>query len=380
MRNLTIAVLLLLLAVPAAAQVPATPSVWDKLKAKRESLGVIHQEFELTERTTTEKDSQESVRLITLDMSEGLWLEKHISGVGTVLTLYDGRDILIFEDAGAEFTRSKVDKKATPLPLPYISGVDLSKLKQTEERPCDIGAAGTVCVVLEGPFNRTSGGPVELLQGTAQFHFDAGNGLLVYYRKVRQMRSGKTSYTSEATLRLKSARVGASDGVKLFELPSPGMREVRKLTEWDTGKIKKELTGKPAPELTVKDLDRKQISLTAYRGKVVLLDFWATWCPPCRADGPALNTLQKKYGNDLAIVGISVDEGRSVVEKYLKDRPHSFPIVLTTENEMPRPYQVRFFPTYIVVGRDGVVVAVASDEQGMGKFQGMLKKAGLKTD
>jgi len=379
MRNLSLLATLLLLAVPGAAQTAAS-SRWDQLKVKRQSLGVVHQEFEYIHRSTTEKDSQESVKSVAVDFADTRWLERQSSGSGTDLTLFDGLDLLTFEEGGAEFVRTKVDKKTVPDPLPYSLGVELSKLKQIEERPCDIPGAGPVCITLEGPLKAPSGGSAEMVKGVAQFLLDAQNGLLLYSRKVRLMRRDNISYTSDAILRLKSAHIGNLGAESPFALPSSDMREVKKLTEWDTAKIKKELTGKPAPELTVKDLTRKEISLAAYKGKVVLLDFWTTWCPPCRADGPVLNTLQKKYVDDLAVIGISVSEQRDVVEAYLKGHPHTFPIALTTENDMPRPYQVGLFPTYILIGQDGTVVTAVSDEQGLGKFEGLLKKTGLKKD
>jgi thiol-disulfide isomerase/thioredoxin len=107
------------------------------------------------------------------------------------------------------------------------------------------------------------------------------------------------------------------------------------------------------------------VSLAAASGKTVLLDFWTTWCPPCRADAPALDKLYEKYGErDLMIVGISVSEERAIVEKFLTEHPHNFPVALTTENEMPRPYQIGLFPTYIVINPDGTLASAVEGEKG----------------
>jgi hypothetical protein len=80
------------------------------------------------------------------------------------------------------------------------------------------------------------------------------------------------------------------------------------------------------------------------------------------------------------IVGISVGEERAIVEKYLKEHPHSFPIVLTAENEMARPYQVGILPTYIVINRDGTIAAAVEGDQGFASLWKLLKKAGLETE
>jgi len=159
------------------------------------------------------------------------------------------------------------------------------------------------------------------------------------------------------------------------------MHEVNKLSSWNAAKIKNELGSKPAPELAVTDMAGKPVTLAAFKGKTVLLDFWTTWCPPCRADAPALEKLYRKYSpQDLVILGISVSEDRAIVEKFLKEHPYSFPVVLTTENEMPRPYQVGALPTYIVIGRDGTVTSAVEGDQGFADLRKLLKKAGLEVE
>jgi thiol-disulfide isomerase/thioredoxin len=134
---------------------------------------------------------------------------------------------------------------------------------------------------------------------------------------------------------------------------------------------------------TMRTLDNvsKQIALSAYKGKIVLLDFWTTWCPPCRADAPALDKLYSSYGGkNLMIVSVSVSEERKVVEKFLQEHPHRYPVVLTSENQMPKAYQIGAFPTYIVIGTDGNLVTATEGEKGFSSLRKMLRKAGLETE
>jgi len=79
-------------------------------------------------------------------------------------------------------------------------------------------------------------------------------------------------------------------------------------------------------------------------------------------------------------VGLSVNEDRAIVEKFLKGQPHGFPVVLTSENDLPRPYQIGVFPTYIVIDREGNVSAAVEGEKGFGDLRRLLKKAGLEVD
>jgi thiol-disulfide isomerase/thioredoxin len=156
------------------------------------------------------------------------------------------------------------------------------------------------------------------------------------------------------------------------------MKEVKELSHCNAAAIKKQLAGKTAPDLVLKDLHGQSITLSALKGKTVLLDFWATWCGPCRADGPALEKLYRKYSDrDLVIIGISVDEDRPAVEKFLAEHPHTYPIVLTSENDMPKPYQVGLFPTYIIIDKDGALATATEGEQGFGDLRSLLHKAGL---
>ena len=69
-----------------------------------------------------------------------------------------------------------------------------------------------------------------------------------------------------------------------------------------------------------------------------------------------------------------------MVEKYLAAHPKPFPVVLTTENELPRPYQIRVFPTYVIVGQDGTFEAAVEGDRGFGDLKGLLKKSGLDVD
>jgi thiol-disulfide isomerase/thioredoxin len=219
-----------------------------------------------------------------------------------------------------------------------------------------------------------------MLQGSQRILLDLETGMLLALRAVQNIENPNGSYQSDVSYTLKSMICGAPVDAGLFSLPS-GLREVKELSPWNASRIKKRLAGKPAPDLAVTDIQGNPTTLSAFKGKTVLLDFWTTWCAPCRADGPALDKLYRKYGaRDLAILGISVSEDRAIVEKFLKEHPHDYPVVLTTENEMPRPYQVGAFPTYIVIDGEGVVVSAVEGNQGLADLRQLLKKAGMELE
>jgi thiol-disulfide isomerase/thioredoxin len=133
--------------------------------------------------------------------------------------------------------------------------------------------------------------------------------------------------------------------------------------------LKADSTDKPKggelePELTLKDLDDKNVSLSEYKGKVVLVNFWATWCEPCRGEIPELIELQHKYGpKGFVLLGIALDEeGKSVVAPFVaKERfdvggqklPMDYKILIGNDEAADKFGGLFGYPTSILISRDG---------------------------
>ena len=124
---------------------------------------------------------------------------------------------------------------------------------------------------------------------------------------------------------------------------------------------------KPAPEVTLKDLDGKDLSLAQYKGKVVLVNFWATWCEPCQVEIPWLIEMQQKYSaKGFTILGIAMDEeGASVVTPWVqKERfdvngtksQMNYPIVIGNEAAADKFGGLLGYPTSVLISRDGKII------------------------
>lgn len=114
--------------------------------------------------------------------------------------------------------------------------------------------------------------------------------------------------------------------------------------------------GKPAPEFKGKDIDGNVVSLADYRGKVVLLDFWASWCGPCRKEFPFLinfyNTHKKE---DFIVLAVNIDTKSENMFQFLSQiyGAHVFPIILDSEQKIPPLYQLESMPTSIFIDKKG---------------------------
>lgn len=118
----------------------------------------------------------------------------------------------------------------------------------------------------------------------------------------------------------------------------------------------KDLTPKAAPELRLSTLEGRAMDLQQLRGKVVLVNFWASWCPPCRKEMPSMNRLNQVLKDQaFAILGVNAGENAEIVRGFLKQTPVNFPILMDEKGTSLKPWQAFVFPTSYVVDKQGRV-------------------------
>lgn len=115
--------------------------------------------------------------------------------------------------------------------------------------------------------------------------------------------------------------------------------------------------GEIAPDFTLKDLKGIEVNLKEFKGKVVLLNFWATWCPPCRKEIPSMVELYKRYKDKgLEIIGVNLDKlGKTEVEKFSLEYKINFPVLLNPSGDAATRYGVVVLPTTIFLDRYGKI-------------------------
>ncbi|MBI5632072.1 MAG: TlpA family protein disulfide reductase [Nitrospirae bacterium] len=116
-----------------------------------------------------------------------------------------------------------------------------------------------------------------------------------------------------------------------------------------------------APDFTLKDLTGKNISLSDYKGRVILLEFWATWCPPCKASVPILVELKKKYEQrGFIVIGVSIDtdsDASDIVRQFSASYNINYPVVMADEM-IQKKYNIISVPTSFLIGKDGKIVDI----------------------
>ncbi len=122
--------------------------------------------------------------------------------------------------------------------------------------------------------------------------------------------------------------------------------------------------GATAPDLQLPGL-KEAVSLAQLKGKVVYVDFWASWCGPCKQSFPFMNQLQSKYGSQgLEIIAVNLDARRGDVDSFLTEVPAQFTIALDAKGESARRFEVKGMPSSVLIGRDGKVFALHTGFRG----------------
>jgi thiol-disulfide isomerase/thioredoxin len=113
--------------------------------------------------------------------------------------------------------------------------------------------------------------------------------------------------------------------------------------------------GKIAPDFTLEDMAGNRVSLDDYRGQIVILDFWATWCGPCRMSMPMLDGIEKEYSGKMSVLAINLQEPKGVVREYILSQGLDSKVLLDEDGTVGRQYGAAAIPMQYLVDQDGIV-------------------------
>lgn len=162
-------------------------------------------------------------------------------------------------------------------------------------------------------------------------------------------------------------------------IDSNGEQAVAQEQQQTSAKIvadQKEADTNLAPDFTLQNLAGEDVSLSDLRGKVVFVNFWATWCPPCRAEIPHFIELVDKYGDDFTVLGIALDPREfDKVAPFVDKMGINYPVVLDKKGVSQLYGGISSIPTTFVVNRDGEVIEQIVGSRPKEVFEGLVKKA-----
>ena len=139
--------------------------------------------------------------------------------------------------------------------------------------------------------------------------------------------------------------------------------------------------GDPAPRFHAKTLTGETFTNESAKGKVVLLQFWTTWCPYCRGEQTLVDDIDHEFADKgLVVLAIDVGESKKTVRKYLADHPRSCRIVLNDDTNLAAMYAANVYPIYVVIDRDGDVAGTQRGASGERGLRHLLRRAVLTSE
>ena len=135
--------------------------------------------------------------------------------------------------------------------------------------------------------------------------------------------------------------------------------------------------GKAAPlNYTVKDMNGANVTLASFKGKIILLNFWATWCEPCKEEIPDLIALQKQYKDEIVVLGFSIDDSAEQLKKYAAEYQMNYPVLVGSGHEnIQEAYGPLWgVPVTVIIDRDGKIAKKQSGIRTLAQFEREIKK------
>jgi len=256
----------------------------------------------------------------------------------------------------------------------------LREAKSLPDEAVEVSGQKINCSVVEVEYGSPASA-MTVLSSRKTFWIDQVRHIILREIATSQARSpaGITLDTKQ-TITFTTAKVDEPIPETLFAFTPPeGAREMAELSipGITQPRPRVELTGTAAADFTLADLEGKQLNLRSLRGKVVLLDFWASWCGPCRVELPHIEKLHREFKDqDLVVLGIN-DEEPEIAREFLKKKGYTFTSLVDDQREVAQGYQVHGIPQVFVIGKDGQVVSHSLGAKSEHDLRAALQKAGI---
>ncbi|HLG95856.1 MAG TPA: redoxin domain-containing protein [Bryobacteraceae bacterium] len=312
--------------------------------------------------------------------------------VGSTLIVSDGENTWMYVGPLKQYTRTPAASSPDALLKSINPGIAqmLADFKAkdpflsstvTGEEKVEMGGQPFDCFVVEAKLDRIDmPGGMALTKGAMKMWIDKKTKLTLKQTAAATMEGGSLRRPAEMNQTISMLSVKLNDPVpeEMFRFTPPeGAREVKEFQ--GPVKANPDLSGKAAADFKLTPLAGKELNLSSLRGKVVLLDFWATWCVPCRKDMPALERIYSDFRErGLFVVGVDSGEDLGTVNKFLEQNKISYPIALAGGGVL-ESYSVTAFPTLVLIDREGKIVLYHVGSGSETDVRAALQQLGLST-
>lgn len=153
-----------------------------------------------------------------------------------------------------------------------------------------------------------------------------------------------------------------------------GVIGLMRLVQQQSARLPGTLTAEPLPEVIVTDMAGRPVSLPELRGQPLLINFWATWCPPCREEMPALEWIDRKWAaRGAAVVAINFEEDEETIRRYLAENGLSLPVFQDNRGEVAQILDITYLPTTLFVDDEGVIRSRNEGPMSQGQMEAGLR-------
>jgi peroxiredoxin/outer membrane lipoprotein-sorting protein len=258
----------------------------------------------------------------------------------------------------------------------------LAGLAQESKQPLQFGAD----VTLDGDACKTVSFYGTSMYGRTEVAIRKSDGMVKRIKygsePLLEMMKGQTADKAPTSMttteEYKNIKVDAAIADKEFVISVPAGQKVLEMPAMPSESSAPPLpVGSPAPEFTLTGLDGKSLKLSNLRGKVVLIDFWATWCPPCRKGLPETQKIHDEFSSKgLSVLAVS-SEDKATVSEFVKKNSYHFPAYLDPNSRANDAYKVEAIPTVVIIDKEGKLAAYMVGLQAPERIREELKKAGI---
>ncbi len=258
----------------------------------------------------------------------------------------------------------------------FLLATDLKVALETGHEKLTVNGAEVECLVFTtlAPEDAEGAEPAE--EGPQTIYFDPNSGLVLKTEQTIQYRRQGTQFAQHISFALAEFTLNEAVDEALFTFTPPA--RVRVVNELDRLTNPDAMTGEQAPDITFTDFEGKTFQLSELRGKPVFIDFWATWCGPCKMEMPHIETLYQELASSGQITIIAASsEDRHTVQRFLARNPYTFQVVTVAGEEAQQRFKTNSIPAGFVIDAEGVIRAHMIGAQTEAQLRAAFAKVGV---